>query len=130
MESMPNQSIDVEASNVECGNYHVIVDAIFGFSFKGEPREPFASILQNMKKMQNDSESNAQIISVDVPSGWNVDDGPSSSNDEAGGSVLVPDVLVSLTAPKLCAKGFRGRHFVGGRFLPPSVAEKYGIQVS
>lgn len=27
-------------------DYHIVVDAIFGFSFKGEPRSPFADILK------------------------------------------------------------------------------------
>jgi hypothetical protein len=106
-------------------DFDAVVDAIFGFSFKGEPREPFASILRTMTDLQTHSDSNTQIISVDVPSGWNVDDGPPSDSLK-----LVPDVLVSLTAPKLCAKEFHGRHFVGGRFLPPNVAQKYGIRVS
>ena len=142
-------------------SYHAIVDAIFGFSFKGEPREPFASILRTMAKMQttqeietgnntntntntNSTNTNTQIISIDVPSGWNVDESPScllepsqsqseqqiSQHQDNNIFQLVPDVLVSMTAPKLCAKGFHGRHFVGGRFLPPHVAEKFGIRVS
>ena len=64
------------------------------------------------------------LVSVDVPSGWDVDGG------DLTGTNFHPDVLVSLTAPKLSAKKFRGRHFVGGRFLPPAIAEKYGIRVS
>ena len=136
-------------------SYHAIVDAIFGFSFKGEPREPFASILRTMAKMQQtrtqeietgnntNTKMNTQIISIDVPSGWNVDESPSllepsqsqseqqiSQHQDNNIFQLVPDVLVSMTAPKLCAKGFHGRHFVGGRFLPPHVAEKFGIRVS
>ena len=72
----------------------------------------------------------AVLVSVDVPSGWDVD---GDGDDGDGGTArdrLVPDVLVSLTAPKPFARGFRGRHFVGGRFLPPALAEKYGIRVS
>lgn len=30
-------------------------------------------------------------------------------------------MLVSLTAPKLCANYFNGKHFLGGRFVPPWV---------
>ena len=37
---------------------------------------------------------------------------------------FVPEVLVSLTTPKHSSKSFKGRHFVGGRFLPPKLAEK------
>jgi len=113
----------------------IVVDAIFGFSFHGEPREPFASMLQQMmlassssfvsNKQEDDSSNDKKVtmISVDVPSGWSVDGGDVS---ESG---FMPDVLVSLTAPKLSAVKFTGRHFVGGRFLPPKLAHKYGIQV-
>ncbi len=43
---------------------------------------------------------------------------------------IQPEVLVSLTAPKLCAKLFRGkRHFLGGRFVPPDLAKKYQLDL-
>lgn len=35
-----------------------------------------------------------------------------------------------MTAPKLCAKKFSGpHHFLGGRFVPPSIAEKYKLHL-
>jgi NAD(P)H-hydrate epimerase len=98
-----------------------VVDAIFGFSFKGEPREPFASMLREMMRLQD--EQKVVVLSVDVPSGWNVDDG------DVSGLGFVPDVLISLTAPKMSAKKFHGRHFVGGRFLPPQLGRKYGVRM-
>lgn len=113
-----------EASNQDSKNsikFDIIVDAIFGFSFKGEAREPFLSIIKKMIEMQ--LHQKIPIIAVDVPSGWNVDEG------DVANTGMVPDILVSLTAPKLCSKEFKGRHFVGGRFLPPSIAEKYDIQM-
>ena len=37
---------------------------------------------------------------------------------------------VSLTAPKLCAKMFNGRHhFLGGRFVPPAVVDKFSLRL-
>lgn len=107
-----------------------IVDAVFGFSFSGSPpREPYATAIASMMELQQRHKS--ILISVDVPSGWSVngiDD--DSSTDATNDTFLQPDVLISLTVPKLFAKKFRGRHFVGGRFLPPKLAEKYGIRVS
>jgi NAD(P)H-hydrate epimerase len=41
------------------------------------------------------------IVSVDIPSGWHVENGP------VGGSSIAPDMLVSLTAPKLAARHFQ-----------------------
>ena len=42
--------------------------------------------------------------------------------------IAMPHLLVSLTAPKLCAKKFTGpHHYLGGRFLAPALAKKYGL---
>jgi NAD(P)H-hydrate epimerase len=62
-------------------------------------------------------------VSVDIPSGWDVEKGPVEREIQGkeGAKVedtIVPDVLISLTAPKLGVKGYRGRHFLGGRFVP------------
>ncbi len=85
--------------------YDMIVDAIFGFSFAGEIREPFLSILQAMGK------SGVPIASIDIPSGWDVDKG-----DVHG--LFTPEILVSLTLQKKCAEKFKGAHYLGGRFVP------------
>ena len=43
---------------------------------------------------------------------------------------LDPEFLISLTAPKLCAKLFQGKyHFLGGRFVPPDLAKKYSLNL-
>jgi NAD(P)H-hydrate epimerase len=84
----------------------VILDAVFGFSFQPPIRPPFDAVLPLL------NESRRPIVSVDIPSGWDVEKGDSL------GVGLKPDVLVSLTAPKEGVKGFTGRHFLGGRFVP------------
>ena len=84
----------------------VILDAIFGFSFKPPVRAPFDAALTLI------SDSKLPIVSVDIPSGWDVEKG------NAAGVGLNPDVLISLTAPKEGARGFKGQHFLGGRFVP------------
>lgn len=43
--------------------YNLVIDAIFGFSFKGAVREPFGSVLDVLKK------TTAPIASIDIPSG-------------------------------------------------------------
>mmetsp|Transcript_24 Transcript_24/g.34 ORF Transcript_24/g.34 Transcript_24/m.34 type:complete len:299 (+) Transcript_24:43-939(+) len=105
----------------DLSTFDVIVDSIFGFSFTGTPREPFNNILKDMMLAQ--TEYNIPIVSVDVPSGWNVDEG------DVSGLGFMPEVLISLTAPKLCSKTFKGRHFCGGRFLPPALAKKYQVRM-
>lgn len=97
-----------------------VVDAIFGFSFSGEIREPFPSIIEAMEK------TDVTVTSVDAPSSWNIESGPPESGP---GSSFQPTALVSLTAPKPLVKYLKGRHFIGGRFLPPSVAEKYDLDI-
>lgn len=43
---------------------------------------------------------------------------------------IQPELLISLTAPKLCAKHFRGKyHYLGGRFVPPPLQQKYQLNL-
>ncbi|KAF2656432.1 apolipo protein A-I binding protein-like protein [Lophiostoma macrostomum CBS 122681] len=97
-----------------------IIDAIFGFSFSGEVREPFPSVIEALR------DTKIPILAVDAPSSWNIESGPPSSGPGAG---FMPEALISLTAPKPLVKWFKGRHFVGGRFLSPAIADKYGLDV-
>jgi NAD(P)H-hydrate epimerase len=113
-------TISVDMPNDWSSQYSLVVDAIFGFSFRGDPRPPYDTILEQLKGLNGNDK--ITTVAVDVPSGWNVD-GDDSQNR------FIPDVLVSLTAPKHCVKNFQGRHFVGGRFLPPSLARKYNISM-
>ncbi|OJJ48304.1 hypothetical protein ASPZODRAFT_14450 [Penicilliopsis zonata CBS 506.65] len=99
---------------------HFLIDAIFGFSFGGPLREPFPSIITQIES------SNIPVLSVDAPSSWDIAAGPPKSGP---GANFMPACLISLTAPKPCVMYYRGRHFVGGRFLTSQIAEKYGINV-
>ncbi|KAF9013145.1 YjeF N-terminal domain-containing protein [Cyathus striatus] len=111
----PSTSLDPLKSALSSTD--VILDAIFGFSFKPPVRAPFDTALPLLK------ESGLPIVSVDIPSGWDVEKG-----NEIGIG-LEPDVLVSLTAPKEGVRLFRGRHFLGGRFVPKSMEEKYQLNL-
>jgi len=104
-------------------SYHLIVDAIFGFSYKPPCRPQFTDILTKLAEV---SKSGTPIISVDIPSGWDVEEGPPT--DET--PVLEPDCLVSLTAPKICASHFKGKyHWLGGRFVPEALANQYQLNL-
>ncbi|TCD70548.1 hypothetical protein EIP91_002894 [Steccherinum ochraceum] len=96
----------------------VILDAIFGFSFKPPVRAPFDDALRLI------TDSRKPIVSVDIPSGWDVENGKPSDSLS-----LDPDVLVSLTAPKEGAKEFKGRHFLGGRFVTKAMEEKFNLNL-
>ncbi|TIC15569.1 hypothetical protein E3Q15_01386 [Wallemia mellicola] len=95
----------------------VILDAIFGFSFKGEPRAPFDAPIETLKQ------TNKPIVSVDIPSAWDVEKGNIDNKS------FTPAALISLTAPKLGVKQFTGVHYLGGRFVPPYIAEKYALHL-
>lgn len=99
---------------------HHVVDAIFGFSFSGEVREPFPAVIRAL------AEARVPVTSVDVPSSWDVETGPPA---EGPGKGFRPHALVSLTAPKPLTRFFAGRHFVGGRFVAPYICEKYGLEL-
>lgn len=108
------------------------IDALFGFSFKPPNRnETFAKLLQAMHS------SRVPIVSIDIPSGWDVDTGDrelDKSQQDLDESLkipkLKPDCLISLTAPKLCALSFSGlHHYLAGRFVPESIANKYKLNL-
>jgi len=84
-------------------SFDIVVDALFGFSFKGPSREPFTSIIKQF------ASSSVPVISVDIPSGWDVNSG------DMYGTEFTPAAVISLTAPKLCMKSYRGVHYIGGR---------------
>ncbi|XP_058096977.1 pyridoxine/pyridoxamine 5'-phosphate oxidase 1, chloroplastic-like isoform X2 [Magnolia sinica] len=108
-------------------DFDIVVDAMFGFSFHGKPRPPFDDLIRRLVSLHHHDQTRQRspvIVSVDIPSGWHVEEG------DIDGDGIKPDMLVSLTAPKLCAKKFCGpHHFLGGRFVPPSIAEKYKIHL-
>lgn len=97
----------------------LIVDALFGFSFKPPLREPFGEVLTALKAARE----KAIICSIDVPLGWDVDNGP--IDEEIN---FDPQMLVSLSAPKPCSLKYHGYHWLGGRFISPEIAKKYGIE--
>lgn len=97
--------------------YSILIDAIFGFSFRPPVRKDFLEIMDIMKK------TSIPVASIDIPSGWDVENGPAEDD-------LKPDLLISLTAPKKCAQFFNGNHhYLGGRFVPPALHEKYEMNL-
>lgn len=102
------------------GKTSLIIDAIFGFSFGGPLRDPFPEIISAIENAA------APVLAVDAPSSWDIEQGPPK---EGPGNGFMPQYLISLTAPKPCVKFYKGRHFVGGRFLTKDIAEKYGLDL-
>ncbi|KLO15221.1 hypothetical protein SCHPADRAFT_902641 [Schizopora paradoxa] len=130
---LPNEDPIVSLST-SLQSTDVILDAIFGFSFKPPVRAPFDAVLPLI------AQSGKPIVSVDIPSGWDVEKGKISvatkevsSAGQVGGDKefegLDPDVLISLTGPKLGVKQFAGRHFLGGRFVSKAMEEKFELNL-
>ena len=109
-------------SEVDASGFDVVVDALFGFGFRPPVRAPFDGILSTIRDAAA-AEGGPRVVSVDVPSGWPVD------SREADAAALVPSSLVALSAPKPCTEALLGKATVwlGGRFIPDSLARRYGV---
>ena len=57
---------------LEKNGFQFIIDAIFGFSFKLPIRSPYDYIINELKLTK------IPILSVDIPSGWDVENGCSN----------------------------------------------------
>ncbi|XP_029551905.1 yjeF N-terminal domain-containing protein 3 [Salmo trutta] len=96
--------------------YNLVIDAILGpETDHTDVKEPYAGILVTLKQVK------IPIVSVDIPSGWDVDQVTSDG--------INPDVLISLMAPKRCATSFTGKHYLAGRFLPYDIQKKYDLNL-
>ncbi|KAG0436110.1 NAD(P)H-hydrate epimerase [Dictyocoela muelleri] len=74
---------------VNLKEYDLIIDSLFGFSFKKPLREPYFSMIRKFRGLP--------VISIDVPSGYEV--------DIANKNVLfVPDAVVCFGQPKICCQ--------------------------
>eukprot|EP00744_Colponema_vietnamica_P012653 GILI01017751.1.p1 GENE.GILI01017751.1~~GILI01017751.1.p1 ORF type:complete len:293 (+),score=48.15 GILI01017751.1:83-961(+) len=114
----------------------IVIDAMFGYSFKQTAsdgvREPFATIIKHLNEQKK--QGLIETIAVDVPSGWDVDEGnivASHSGDASSNfvSMATPDVLVSLMTPKNGLKELPKNvpHYLGGRFVPHQFAKDHGV---
>ncbi|KAH1245137.1 Pyridoxine/pyridoxamine 5'-phosphate oxidase 1, chloroplastic [Glycine max] len=112
--SIPFLSVEELPSDLS-NDFDVVIDAMFGFSFHGSPRPPFDDLIQRLVSLHNNNNQIGQkrsvIVSVDIPSGWHVEEG------DVDGTGIKPDML------KFCGP----HHFLGGRFVPPAIAEKYKL---
>ena len=85
----------------ELDGYDVIVDALFGTGFHGEPRLEAAELIARMNAAAG------PVVSVDIPSG--VD----ASTGEIAGSAVEADLTVTFHAPKVGLAVAPGRFHAG-----------------
>lgn len=104
--------------------YDVVIDSLFGVGFDGEDLRPtYWGIFEVLLN------SELPLAAIDMPSGWDVDNGPRMI-DVKSGTFLQPELLVSLGVPKAGAKMFAGNfHYIGGRdVLAPGWLESHNIK--
>jgi hydroxyethylthiazole kinase-like uncharacterized protein yjeF len=115
----------------------IIIDAILGFGSKGALREPFIDIVKVINAATRADEHGgtsdggecATVCCVDIPSGWDVDNG--FVKDAV--AIEKPAMLVSLTLPKIGVKSHFSSadrdvaHYIGGRFVPMALAKKFDM---
>jgi ADP-dependent NAD(P)H-hydrate dehydratase / NAD(P)H-hydrate epimerase len=84
--------------------YDVVIDALFGTGFRGEPRPEAAELIARMNA------ASAPVVAVDLPSG--VD----ASTGEAAGAAVAAALTVTFHAPKVGLAVGPGR-FLAGRVV-------------
>ena len=102
---------NIEELSIIVQTFDYLIDAIFGFGFHGELIGDWSRIINIIKT------TTTKTIAIDVPSGSQV-------NEEM---LWTPDILISLTLPKLCTTKYTGIHFLGGHFLSGDNCTQLGI---
>jgi NAD(P)H-hydrate epimerase len=92
---------DIEGIGKELQECDIIVDAIFGTGLSGEVREPARSLIKKI------NETNIPVISVDIPSGLDCDEGM------ALGTAIKATKTVTFVSPKVGFFKGDGRSFTG-----------------
>jgi hydroxyethylthiazole kinase-like uncharacterized protein yjeF len=85
----------------DVGGADVVIDALFGTGFRGEPRDDAARLISRI------NDADAPVVAVDLPSG--VD----ASTGEVAGAVVDADVTVTMHAPKVGLVVAPGRFHAG-----------------
>jgi NAD(P)H-hydrate epimerase len=84
-------------SFAETDEHTVIIDALFGTGISGNVREPAASIISQINRLNN------KVISIDMPSGMSADSPtlPCPVNETESRQIIKADITLTLEFPKL-----------------------------
>jgi ADP-dependent NAD(P)H-hydrate dehydratase / NAD(P)H-hydrate epimerase len=93
--------VDAKAGETELGDPHVIVDALFGTGFSGEPRADATDLIERINS------SDARVLAIDLPSG--VD----ASTGEIRGAAIRADETVTFHGRKIGLIVAPGRFHAG-----------------
>jgi ADP-dependent NAD(P)H-hydrate dehydratase / NAD(P)H-hydrate epimerase len=93
--------LEAEETTTDLDGFDVVVDALFGTGFRGEPRPAAAALIEAINAVD------AHVVSVDVPSG--VD----ASTGEVAGAAVDADLSVTFHARKVGLVLAPGRYHAG-----------------
>jgi len=93
--------LEAEETTTDLDGFDVVVDALFGTGFSGEPRPAAAALIEAINAVD------AHVVSVDVPSG--VD----ASTGEVAGAAVDADLTVTFHARKVGLVVAPGRYHAG-----------------
>jgi ADP-dependent NAD(P)H-hydrate dehydratase / NAD(P)H-hydrate epimerase len=93
--------VDAKAGETDLGDPEVIVDALFGTGFSGEPRTDAAALIERI------NDSSANVLAVDLPSGID------ASTGEVAGAAVRADATVTFHGRKLGLVIAPGRFHAG-----------------
>lgn len=115
--------VNIYEEEIMYKNYDLIIDGIIGYSLKGEPK----GFAKEMIVFCN--ASNSKVVSLDSPSGLNLDDEITNEN------IVKANFTVTLALPKIGLNSRESQEFVGKLFLsdisvPQSLYSRIGIKVS
>jgi len=99
--------------------YSLIIDGIFGFSLKHNPRLPEAKIIEQINY------SGIKILSIDVPSGLD------AHNGSVGIPTIKADYTIALGMPKKVFKEYPeivGKLYLGDLGIPPDAYRDMGYE--
>jgi ADP-dependent NAD(P)H-hydrate dehydratase / NAD(P)H-hydrate epimerase len=105
--------VDVKAGETDLGNPDVVVDALFGTGFTGEPRPGAAAAIEQMNA------STAPVLAVDIPSG--VD----ASTGEVAAAAVHADTTVTFHGRKVGLVVAPGRFHAGAVLLADIGLERF-----
>jgi NAD(P)H-hydrate epimerase len=116
-EAHPTDAIEAELRSAD-----VILDALIGYSLRGAPREPIASLIRAANAAA------PSVVALDIPSGLDGDSG------EANDPTIRAAITVTLALPKAGLVKASARDFVGELLLadisvPDLVYQRLGLHV-
>jgi len=112
------QEGDIDEIGEELQGCNIIVDAIFGTGLSGEVREPARSLIMKI------NESNMPVVSVDIPSGLDCDEGV-----VLGAAVKAAKTVTFVAAKtgffKECGREYTGELIVSEISVPKELIEEH-----